>query len=699
MQTLIVAIDGPAGAGKSTVARTAARELGFTYVDTGAMYRAAALAALEAGEDLDDREALATRAAGLDLEFRSPSPGEADSPRVILDGKDVTERIREPDVTDASSKIAALPPVRRALVQRQRELMARGDCVAEGRDVGTVVAPDADVKVFLTADERERARRRAHDLEGQGLAVDVDDVLRDQRERDERDRERAASPLAPAADATPIDTTGLSAEEVVARVVVLVQERRESAPAGEWPAAGRSSMSGARIAVVGFPNVGKSTLVNRLTQSREAVVHRQAGVTRDRKEIETEWNGVPLTFIDTGGVDLSDRDSLARQVREQARLALAEADLALLVVDGRLGLQAGDEELAEMLRKLECPALVAVNKIDEVSLEHLTADFHRLGLGGPLPVSAAHGIGTGEVLDRLAELARPFADRGAPRGEAMRLAIIGRPNVGKSSLLNAMLGQERVIVSELPGTTRDAIDTRLELDGRQVTLVDTAGLRRRTKVAGTVDYYAQLRTERAAERADVALVVCDALDGVTAEDLRVGELAMKAGCATLVTLNKWDLIGAERARRVLDDARERIDKKLRLRPPIVTASALEGRNVGRLLEQAEALHERARERLRTPRLNSFFAEAQAERQPPGRRNRRLKIYYVAQVESGPMRCAIQVNDRGLVTRDYAYYLENRLRRHFGLEGIPVVLDFVTRESRSHAGRRARARSAGRPGSR
>jgi GTP-binding protein len=433
-----------------------------------------------------------------------------------------------------------------------------------------------------------------------------------------------------------------------------------------------------KVAVVGYPNVGKSTLVNRLTQTREAVVHEQPGVTRDRKEIETEWNGRRFVFVDTGGVDLEDQDDLARAVQEQARHALAQSEVAVLVVDARAGLRPGDAELAQELRRSPVPVVVAANKIDGAASIPDAAEFHGLGLGDPVPVSAQHGLGTGDLLDRVAEHLADVEER--PDEDAVRLAVIGRPNVGKSSLVNAFLGEQRVIVSEEAGTTRDAIDTRLELDDRAIVLVDTAGLRRRTKVAGTVDYYAQLRSERAAERADVALVVCDASEGVTSQDLSVAELAMKKGCATIVVLNKWDIADVD-----LEDARARVASQIRLRPKVITASATKGRNVRRLLHEAIELRDRAAQRIPTPELNRFLSDLQAARQPPAVRGRRLRMYYMTQYETSPPRFAIQVSDRSRVARDYAFFVENRLRQRYGMEGVPLVIDFRGRDE----GRRGR----------
>jgi GTPase len=438
-----------------------------------------------------------------------------------------------------------------------------------------------------------------------------------------------------------------------------------------------------RIAVVGFPNVGKSTLVNRLSGTREAVTHAEPGVTRDRKDVPAEWNGVPFLLVDTGGVDLEDAAELSRQVQEQAQLSLADAAAVLLVVDARTGVRPGDQELAALLRRASVPVVVAANKIDSGADEPLAAEFHRLGLGEPAPVSAAHGLGTGDLLDRLAEIAAAAGpvEHDLPE-DTVRLAVIGRPNVGKSSLVNAFLGEQRVIVDAEAGTTRDAIDTRVEVDGRTIVLVDTAGLRRRAKVAGTVDYYAQLRSERAAERADVALVVCDASQGVTSDDLRIAAMAMEKGCATLVVLNKWDVTQTD-----LEDAKVRVGQKLRLRPRVLTASALEGRNVRRLLVEAVGLADRARARIPTPELNRFFSEVQSERQPPAVRSKRLRIYYASQVETGPPRFRVYVNDRRLIVRDYAYFVENRLRARYRLEGVPLVIDYADRPRQSRGSRR------------
>jgi GTP-binding protein len=438
-----------------------------------------------------------------------------------------------------------------------------------------------------------------------------------------------------------------------------------------------------KVAVIGYPNVGKSSLINRLSGTREAVVHERPGVTRDRKELDCDWNGREFKLIDTGGMDFQDEHPLAGSIREQARAGLADADAAVLVVDARAGLRAGDQELADLLRPLQLPTIVAANKCDSVAELPLAAEFHRLGLGEPFAVSAAQGLGSGDLLDRIVELL-PTADH-EPDQDAIRLALIGRPNVGKSSLVNRFLGEERVIVSEEAGTTRDAIDMPLLVGERWLILVDTAGIRRQAKVSDSVEYYTALRSRRAAERADVALVVCDATDGVTTQDLRIAELAMKADCATALVLNKWDLYGGDEAD--LEQERARVASRLRLRPRVLTASAKSGRHVSRLLTEAIALGDRLTGRIPTPELNRFLAETVQARQPPvgmrrGSRQHRLKLIYMAQIGERPPRFAVQVNSNTRVTRDYAYFLENRLRARYGLEGVPLIIDFVERGNRS-----------------
>jgi GTPase len=427
------------------------------------------------------------------------------------------------------------------------------------------------------------------------------------------------------------------------------------------------------VAIVGYPNVGKSTLVNRLSETRAAVVHETPGVTRDRKELLCEWSGTTFRLIDTGGVDQADMGPFGPQIREQARHAIEEADLVLFVVDARAGITPGDEELAEILRRSRREVLVIANKLDDPRRDAEALEFHRLGLGDPFPLSALHGHGTGDLLDEVVSRLPGKAER--PVGEeAVRVAILGRPNVGKSSLLNALVGQERVIVSEVPGTTRDTIDTVLERGDRTFVLVDTAGLRRKRHQRQGIEYYSELRALEAAERADVAIVLVDASEGVVDQDLSVADVARKAGCATVVGLSKWDISDVR-----IEDVRPHLERRLRQRPPILALSAATGRGLERLLDTVENVYERYAGRIPTAELNRALGELREARQPPAKRGRRLKLLYGTQVSSRPPRFRFFVNDRRLVTRDYGYWVENELRRRFRLEGVPVSIDFVTSE--------------------
>jgi len=445
-----------------------------------------------------------------------------------------------------------------------------------------------------------------------------------------------------------------------------------------------------KIAVVGYPNVGKSSLVNRLSGTKEAVVHEMAGVTRDRKEIEAEWNGRRFVLVDTGGIDEADEGSMGAQVRDQAKTALSDCDAAMLVVDAKAGLRPGDEDVADILRRSGMPVILATNKCDTINEVPYSAEFHKLGLGEPSAVSAAQGLGVGDLLDRIAELLGEELVIGPEQEAPVRLALIGRPNVGKSSMVNQLTGENRVIVSDVAGTTRDSIDTPLvvpaDLAGgreRRVLLVDTAGLRRASKIEGELEKASASRAKRSAERADVALVICDAMEGVTAQDLRIAELAMQSGCATALVLNKWDLVkdSDKDSDELLKDAQSMSASKLRLRPRVLTASALTGRQVSRLLAEAVAIADRSRERIPTPQLNRFLAEVTELRQPPAVQGKRLKILYGAQTETGPPRFALQVNSRSRITKGYAYYIENRLRERFRLEGVPIIIDLVEHRSR------------------
>jgi GTPase len=426
------------------------------------------------------------------------------------------------------------------------------------------------------------------------------------------------------------------------------------------------------VAVVGFPNVGKSTLVNRLSATRQAVVFETPGVTRDRKEIVCEWNGKRFILVDTGGVDIVDPSPITRAIVDQARRAVEEADLVLFIVDAKTGVTPGDEEVAEILRRARKPVLVLANKVDDPRRDDEALEFHRLGLGDPIPVSALHGHGTGDLLDRIVD----ELPGGGPRevGEdAIGVAILGRPNVGKSSLLNALVGADRVMVSEVPGTTRDSIDTVLRRGDTTFVLVDTAGMRRKRRQRQGIEYYSELRTLQAAERADVALILVDSSQGLVDQDLAVADVARAAGCSTLVVLSKWDIATVG-----IEDVRPRLQDRLRQRPPLVAVSAESKRGLGKLLDRVEELHAKHTARVPTGELNRFLQELRARRPGPQRNGRRLNLLYGTQVGVRPPRFKFFVNDPGLLTRDYGYWVENQVRDEFGLSGVPVIIDFARR---------------------
>ncbi len=431
-----------------------------------------------------------------------------------------------------------------------------------------------------------------------------------------------------------------------------------------------------RVAIIGYPNVGKSTLFNRIAGGREAVVAPQSGVTRDRKEGDAEWCGREFVIVDTGGIDLQSDEPLGDEVRQQAQQALQEATVAIFLVDGKMGIAPQDHEIAALLRRSPVPVVLAVNKYDSKAAQESFHEYWQLGIGEPIGVSAEHGMGIGDLLDEvLKNLSQE--DVLVQAAEPIRVAIVGRPNVGKSSLLNAVLGDQRTIVSPRPGTTRDAIDTDLEFDGTAMKLIDTAGLRRPGKRTTTdVEYYSSLRALQALERSHVALVVVDASEGLVDLDLQVAYEAQRAKCATAILFNKWDINDID-----LDMTVARIKAKVQMKPRWLTVSALTRRGVDHILPLARDLYRQYSARIPTAELNRWFEVLRAQRPPAGRGTKTLKAFYMVQYDSSPPRFKVMVNSRGLVTKPYAYYLENRLRDEYALWGIPLVIDFEGKEER------------------
>ncbi len=427
------------------------------------------------------------------------------------------------------------------------------------------------------------------------------------------------------------------------------------------------------VVVVGSPNAGKSTLVNRLSGTRTAVVHETPGVTRDRKEVEVEWTGRRMLLVDTGGYDTTEDAPFAGHIRAQVERAISTADAVLFVLDGRTGPLADDYGIADVLRRARVPVVLVANKIDDPATATAAPEIYSLGLGEPLLVSSVHGLGTGELLDRLVEVSG--AERPEPGDPEIALpqetpvAIVGRPNAGKSSLFNAIAGETRTIVSEIAGTTRDSIDTLVETPRGHFRFIDTAGMRKAAKVSG-VEYYSYLRSVQSLDRAHVAIVVADSTRRFGERDLSICTEAAHHHCATVIAVSKSDLAEPD-----LDEIGGIASRKLRQRPPVLAVSATSHRGVLDLLALVADLDARYAAHISTGELNRALADLAGDRPLPMKRGKRLKMYYIAQFGTSPPRFAIEVNDRTLVTRDFGFYVENRLRARYSLEGVPLVIDF------------------------
>lgn len=429
------------------------------------------------------------------------------------------------------------------------------------------------------------------------------------------------------------------------------------------------------VAVVGRPNVGKSTLVNRLAESRDAIVHESRGVTRDRSYHTTDWNGREFVLIDTGGIEsIKSKDVFAPRIREQALAACDEADVIIFVVDGTTGVTDEDEEVARVVRKSDKPTFLCVNKLDNPANEEAIWDFWSLGVGDPRPISAGHGHGTGDLLDEVVAAFPPQTDDEDEEDDALNVAIIGRPNVGKSSLANRLAKRNRSIVSDVAGTTRDAIDTLIEWKGQRFRLVDTAGMRKKTQVHEDVEYYSLVRGLEAMDRADVALLVVDASVGVTEQDQKLLGMAVDRGCAIVILLNKWDLIETERQRTEVADS---LAARMTFAPwaPSLNISALTGRAIDKVFEVTVRVAENRSQQIATPRLNTLLTQLRETGHTVTDKGRRLKVNYGAQTGTKPPVLTFWCNAPDLVDDNYERYLENRIREAFDLTGTPIRMKF------------------------
>ncbi|MDO4609287.1 bifunctional cytidylate kinase/GTPase Der [Corynebacterium sp.] len=753
-EAVLVAIDGPSGTGKSTVSRLVAERLDAKYLDTGAMYRVATLWALRKGVDPADAAAVAGVTADLPLEV-------SDDPRstaVLLDGEDVSGEIRGPEVTRNVSAVSAIPEVRANLVALQRSLArGAGRCVVEGRDIGTVVLDGCPAKIYMTASAEVRARRRYDQDVAAGRDADYDQVLADVVRRDELDSGRATSPLRPADDAVILDTSDLGVDEVVERILDVVDDAYpglfydpEDDPAGTGPIAaldvdGAEAHAGLRaehspapdapehseavldraladhadviedaiaraevgalgddedwdaleeafaalggdvdeeealptVAIVGRPNVGKSTMVNRFIGRREAVVEDFPGVTRDRISYLGDWAGRRFWVQDTGGWD-PDAKGMHAAIARQAENAMASADVIIMVVDTTVGVTATDEVMARRLQKADQPVILVANKFESDSQLGDVAEFWSLGLDEPHPVSALHGRGNADVLD---QVVRSFPD--VPRAAAQptgprRVALVGKPNVGKSSLLNKITGEERAVVSDVAGTTVDPVDSLVQLDQELWRFVDTAGLRKKARHAQGHEYYASLRTRAAIDSAEVCVFLVDASEPITEQDQRVLRMILDSGRALVVAYNKWDLMDEDRR----DLLEREIDLQLSHVPWArrVNISAKTGRAVQKLepfmLEALDSWDKR----ISTARLNTWLRGVLQQTPPPMRGGRLPRVLFATQASTRPP--VIVLFTTHFLEHGYRRFLERKLREEFGFEGSPVRIAVRVRERRT-----------------
>ncbi|TGY47177.1 ribosome biogenesis GTPase Der [Clostridium perfringens] len=437
-------------------------------------------------------------------------------------------------------------------------------------------------------------------------------------------------------------------------------------------------MSKPIVAMVGRPNVGKSTLFNKLAGKRISIVQDTPGVTRDRVYEESEWLNRKFTMIDTGGIEPESSDIIVKQMRRQAQIAIEMADVIVFVVDGKEGLTAADQEVAQMLRKSKKPVVLVVNKIDRLALEENSYEFYNLGIGDPITISASQGLGLGDMLD---EVVKYFNDPSEDEedDEYIRIAMIGKPNVGKSSLINRLLGEERVIVSNVPGTTRDSIDSYLETEDGKFILVDTAGLRRKSKVKEEIERYSVIRTYAAIEKADVAILVIDAEQGITEQDEKIIGYAHEMNKAIMVVVNKWDLI--EKDDKTLSNYQKDLQQKLKFMPyaKYLFISALTGQRVHKILSTAKYCYDNYSKRVSTGLLNDVISKAVLMKEPPVVALKRLKIYYATQVATKPPKFVFFVNDPNLLHFSYGRYLENQLRESFDFDGTGIEIEYRARK--------------------
>jgi GTPase len=652
MNNLVLAIDGPSGSGKSSTAKALAIRANWTYLDTGALYRAVTFLALK--ESTNDEKDLFELLQKTEIVFTC-SPKD---PRIFLDDIDITEEIRYQRINDSVSIYSAMPSVRQYLLELQRKYIetAPVGIVVEGRDIGTVVAPNASLKIYLYADIEQRSIRRENEVKESISTKEISESL---SMRDAMDSTRELSPLAKAEDAAEIDSTRLSLQEVVDQIWKWMLQR--------------NLLGLPTIAVIGRPNVGKSTLVNRMIGRREAIVEDTPGVTRDRVKYEAEWNGRRFFLVDTGGWEVKP-EGISEKITAGAEAAIAESDLIMFVVDAQIGALDEDQSLVGLLRKSNKKVILVANKIDNAADESDAYALWNLGLGEPRFVSALHGRGSGDLLDLLISQLPEVGSQPADDGYR-RVALVGRPNVGKSSLLNVLAGAPRVLVDDAEGTTRDAVDELIEFGGSTWRFIDTAGIRRRAHQSSGTDYYASLRTQIALERAEVALVIFDASQILTEQDIRIVSMAEEVGKALVIVMNKWDLVDEER-QIVLD---REIERQLERYPwaQRVNLSAKTGWHRDRLAPALRTALSSWEKRIPTAKLNAFLGELVGANPPPVRSGKQPKIKFATQAGVCPPKFVVFAT--GFLEDAYRRFIERRLREEFGFAGSPIEVAVKIKE--------------------
>ena len=647
---IVVAIDGPSGAGKSSTSKAIAIRAGWNYLDTGALYRAVTWVALENNcvEAADILKALKS----APIRFVS----DPTAPDVFAGDTQITHAIRGTSVTENVSRISAMPSIREELLSIQRKIISQAPrgIVVEGRDIGTVVVPDAALKIFLTADLDARAFRREGEIDDK--SVDVKTSLEN---RDSIDINRTVSPLAMAFDAVEVDSTNLDLDETVERIWELLRQR--------------SLLGLPIVAILGRPNVGKSTLINRFLGRREAIVEDTPGVTRDRIQYECEWGGRRFIIMDTGGWEAKP-DGISVQVSAGAEIAMQEADVLAFVVDAQVGALDEDDILVQHLRKAKKPLILIGNKVDGEREESEAHGLWSLGLGEPYFVSALHGRGSGDLLDHIV-VELPEVGGAQTQDGYRKVALIGRPNVGKSSLLNALAGENRSIVDDVAGTTRDPVDELIEFGGSIWRFIDTAGLKKRANQASGTDYYASLRTQTALERCEVAVVVLDASEPITEQDLRVITMVEEAGKAMVIVMNTWDLVDEDRRDqldREIDRHLDQVEWAQR-----VNVAAKTGWHRDRLAPALRTALDSWEKRVPTAKLNSFLGALIGATPPPVRGGKQPKVYYATQAGIAPPKFVVFSN--GWIEASYRRFIERRLREEFSFPGTPVQVAIRVKE--------------------